>query len=333
MPRLRHRLSAALAAVLGLLSLRATAASSAPNTASQLIERLHLQKIPDEGAWFAPTYRSSVQLPAASLPAVYGSSRAAGSAIYALITAGDFSAMHRLKTDEIWHFYAGDPIELLLLYADGHSETRRLGAAVLDGQQPQFTVPAGTWMGARPLGHSASAYSLFGCTLAPGFDYGDYEPGYRDALQAAYPQRAATIAELTREPFRRQPAPVTAAASPAVFDDADVRAIEAAPGVRLRELIGRSGHARSHDYSVAQFSLAPGTGTGSSYNRVGEEFFLIVAGHGVVVVDEQPSPVAAGSIVVLKPNVRHSLTADAGSQLDFYAITVPAFSPEDWVHE
>jgi len=169
--------------------------------ASALIQYLQMAKIPDEGAWFAVTYRSSDTIPAEALPARYGSARPAGTGIYALITREDFSAMHRLKTDEVWHFYAGDPIELLLLQPGGNSEVVFLGADVLGGQHPQFTVPAGVWMGARPVTVGAEAYSLFGCTMSPGFDYGDYEPGYRDVLQAAFPGQAGLIAELTRTEF------------------------------------------------------------------------------------------------------------------------------------
>src|SRR5690606_40153176 len=122
------------------------------------------------------------------------------SAIYALVTRRDFSAMHRLAQDETWHFYLGDPIELLLLPSDGGlDEVVVLGADLAAGQQPQFTVPAGVWMGARPLRDDPEAFSLFGCTLSPGFADRDYEPGERVALQAAHPAHAALIAALTRE--------------------------------------------------------------------------------------------------------------------------------------
>ncbi|MEI6107156.1 MAG: cupin domain-containing protein, partial [Opitutae bacterium] len=150
--------------------------------ARKVIAQLGMEKIPVEGAWFKVTYGSSDHLPAAALPARYGSPRVAGTAIYALVTREDFSAMHRLKTDEIWHFYAGDPIELLLLHPDGRNEVVILGADLAAGQPPQFTVPAGVWMGARPIKATAEAYALFGCTMAPGFDYADFEPGYRDEL-------------------------------------------------------------------------------------------------------------------------------------------------------
>lgn len=305
-------------------------------TADALIAKLKMEKIPDEGAWFAPGWRSAVRLPGAALPERYGAAtRDLGSSIYALVTRRDFSALHRLRIDETWHWYAGDPLELLLLRADGTSELVVMGPDVLGGQRPQYTVPAGTWMGARPQRDAADAYTLFGCSLAPGFDYADYEPGYRDALQRAYPAQASRIAALTRAAFAAAPPAAAIAAapvpSPTVFAPADVTAIEIAPGVTLRELIGRQAHARSADYSVARFTLAPGTGTGRSYNRVGEEFFLIVSGRGTVELDGRHSPVAAGSVVVMKPGVKHALNASAPEGLDFYAVTLPAFSPDDYV--
>lgn len=320
-----------------LLAVAAASFGQAATTADKLIERLGMQKIPDEGAWFALTYESKDRLPAGGLPSRYGASRLAGTAIYALVTRTDFSAMHRLKTDEIWHFYAGDPIELLLLHPEGRSEVLVLGADVLAGQAPQFAVPAGVWMGARPLGGSPDAYSLFGCTLAPGFDYADYEPGYRDVLQRGWPERATLIAELTRDEFLAAPAGGDRAAATAdasrlpVFSPEAVTPVEVAAGVRLRELIGRAGHAKSEDYSVARFALTPGKTTGVSYNKIGEELFLVISGRGTVMLDGQRHPVGAGSVVVMKPLSRHSLTAAEDEGIEFYAITFPAFSPQDYV--
>ena len=169
-------------------------------TAQDLIDRLGMQRIPHEGCWFALTYRSPLTLPAGALPARFGAAdRAVGSAIYALVTRRDFSAMHRLAQDETWHFYLGDPIELLLLPSDdGLGEVVVLGADLAAGQRPQFTVPAGVWMGARPLRDDPEAFSLFGCTLSPGFADRDYEPGERAALQTRHPAHAALIAALTR---------------------------------------------------------------------------------------------------------------------------------------
>ena len=98
-------------------------------------------------------------------------------------TAADFSALHRLQTDEVWHFYGGSPIELLLLYPDGHGQKVILGANVLAGELPQFTVPRAVWQGSTPRGTSPQRHALFGDQLSPAFLYEDFEVGYRDALQ------------------------------------------------------------------------------------------------------------------------------------------------------
>ena len=319
-----------------LLSQPAAAAAGPVGPAKQLIDHLGLEKIPVEGCWFKVTYTSTDRLAAAGLPARYGSPRPAGGAIYALVTREDFSALHRLKTDEIWHFYAGDPIELLLLSPGGRAEVVVLGSDLLAGQHPQFTVPAGTWMGARPLTPGPAAYGFFGTTMAPGFDYTDFEPGYRDELQRAYPAQRGLIGELTRpelatRPVAAAPVPPAAPPAPAVFAPESVEKITVAPGMELRELTGRVARSRTDRYSVARFALAAGRGTGTSYVKVGEEVFLIISGRGTVVVGAEASPVAAGTVVVLKPGVRHSLTAAADAALEFYALTVPAFSPDDYV--
>ncbi len=175
--------------------------------AARLIAYYRMALIPDEGAWFVLNHVSPDLIPAAALPARYAGTgpRPAGSAIYALITRTDFSALHRLRTDETWHFYGGDAAELLLLRPDGRAEVIHFGPDILAGQHAQVTVPAGTWMGARPVRDSAEAYSFFGCTLAPGFDQRDFEAGWRDELAAAYPAQAERIAELTRPAFASRP--------------------------------------------------------------------------------------------------------------------------------
>jgi predicted cupin superfamily sugar epimerase len=183
------------------------ALSAAPTgMAARLIEQLKLEKIPDEGCWFALTYRSADPVTGPALPERYrGAPHVAGSAIYALETKEDFSAMHRVQTDELWHFYGGHPLEMLLLFPDGHGETKVLGPDVFHGQQPQLVVPRGVWQGSRPLGSEPDRYTWFGNTLAPGFEVTDFEIGYRDELQRRYPQFAGLIAELTREQFRTRP--------------------------------------------------------------------------------------------------------------------------------
>src|SRR5260221_724177 len=109
--------------------------------AQKLIQRFKMEKIPAEGPWFTVTYRSEDVLDAKSLPVRYKGSRVAGTAIYAVQTKEDFSAIHKLMTDEIWHFYGGDPLEMLLLYPDGRGEIVVIGPDVFKGQHPQFVVP------------------------------------------------------------------------------------------------------------------------------------------------------------------------------------------------
>ena len=174
--------------------------------AKRLIDSFQMQRIPQEGPWFSVTYVSADVLPGAALPARYeGKDHHAGSAINLVLTREDFSALHRLRTDETWHFYGGDPVEMLLLYPDGHGEAVVIGPDVLAGQHPQFTVPRGVWQGSAPRGTAPEAYSFAGDQLAPAFDYTDFEIGYRDELQKAYPQFADQIARLTRAEFMRRP--------------------------------------------------------------------------------------------------------------------------------
>ncbi len=179
-----------------------TPTNSAPGgMAGKLIAHFKMQRIPMEGPWFNLTYTNTDILSSESLPPRYHGTRATSSAICALETRVDFSALHKLKTDEIWHFYGGDPIEMLLLYPDGHGEIVIIGPDALGGQHPQFTVPRSVWQGSRPLRDLPDAYSLFGNTLSPGFDYQDCEIGYRDELQKQYPHFAALIEQLTRPEF------------------------------------------------------------------------------------------------------------------------------------
>jgi predicted cupin superfamily sugar epimerase len=182
--------------------------------AGKLIAHFHMQHVPQEGPWFSLTYVSDDGLDGAALPPRYaGRTHAAGSAIVLLETPVDFSALHRLQTDEVWHFYGGSPIDLLLLYPDGHGRRLTLGPKVLAGELPQFTVPHGVWQGSRPRGTAARTYSFAGDQLSPGFDYADLEMGYRDVLEREYPAFARDIAGLTRPEFAVRPtaAPSTAA--------------------------------------------------------------------------------------------------------------------------
>ncbi|MEZ3181089.1 cupin domain-containing protein [Streptomyces pimonensis] len=157
-------------------------------TPDDLVAHYGLEPVPREGGRFRRTWAGPAR----------PDGRPEGTAIVALLTdaPGDFSALHRLPADEIWHHYLGDPLHLLLLAPDGTARTPVLGPDVLGGQHVQLTVPAGTWTGARVA--VGGAWTLFGCTMAPGFTYEGYEHGDAAELTARHPDRAALIAELCR---------------------------------------------------------------------------------------------------------------------------------------
>jgi hypothetical protein len=159
-------------------------------TADQIKTLLKLQPHPIEGGFFRRTYTSagSVDLPRGS--------RAIGTAIYYLLEPGTFSEMHVLDSDEIFHFYIGDPVEMLQLLPDGRSASFTLGADLAAGQHVQLVVPAGVWQGTRLVGDSRVA--LLGCSVTPGFDFADYRNAGAEELIAKWPQEAKGIRELTR---------------------------------------------------------------------------------------------------------------------------------------
>lgn len=167
--------------------------------ADALIERFDLKPLLFEGGLFVQTYRSDGMCPGDRLPARYaGLDHAFGSAILMLFTddPDSFSALHRLTTDEIYHFYLGDPIELTLLYPDGDFQTVTLGQNVLAGEQVQFVIPAGVWQGSRLK--PGGSYALFGTTMAPAFQVEDFAAAERESLLAAYPGARERIVALTR---------------------------------------------------------------------------------------------------------------------------------------
>ena len=306
--------------------------------AGKLITHYHMQRIPQEGPWFTLTYQSDDSLDGSGLPGRYaGRTHSAGSAIIALETARDFSALHRLQTDEVWHFYGGSPLELLLLYPDGHGQEVILGSNVLAGEVLQFTVPRGVWQGSAPRGTSAQRYSLFGDQLSPAFLYEDFEMGYRDALQKEYPSFAHDIEGLTRAEFATKPPSASQGSAPSarpgvVFSAADIPIQSMAAGVNLQELVGKvAKNARTDRVSIAQFTLSPGHSSGNSYNHVAQEVFLVTGGTGKVHLDTRVQAVAPGSAVFIPAQEPHSIEADANTTLTFLAISAPAFTPEDYV--
>jgi hypothetical protein len=163
-------------------------------TAAEIIAALGLVPHPKEGGYFRETYRAGEALPREICGGRYGAPRAASTAIYYLLTSTTFSALHRLASDEVFHFYAGDPVEQLRLYPDGRGEVVTIGNNLAAGLRPQTVVPRGVWQGAWLV--PGGRFALLGCTVAPGFDYADYETGNGPALAAEYPDFAGKIATL-----------------------------------------------------------------------------------------------------------------------------------------
>ncbi|HSP06541.1 MAG TPA: cupin domain-containing protein [Acidobacteriota bacterium] len=162
--------------------------------ADEVIRRLNLQPHPREAGFFAETHRSGDRVAWEALPATYDGTRCFSTAIYFLLKADGFSEMHRLRSDEIYHFYKGAPAEMLLLFPDGSGKILRLGNDLDAGEVPQIVVPRNVWQGMIPLGD----YTLSGCTVSPGFEYSDYQAGQREDLIRKYPQWTAAIARRTR---------------------------------------------------------------------------------------------------------------------------------------
>jgi predicted cupin superfamily sugar epimerase len=165
-------------------------------TAEELIRLLQLEPLAREGGWYRETYRSSLQLPAEVLTPRYCAPRSAGTAIYYLLTPDTYSSLHRLPTDEVFHFYLGDPVEMLQLGPNPEDRGRivTLGSDILAGQHVQTVVPAGVWQGS--VLRAGGAFALMGTTMAPGFDFADYEAADRDALIATFPDFAEWITRL-----------------------------------------------------------------------------------------------------------------------------------------
>lgn len=194
----------------------------------EVIQFFDLQPLPVEGGLFRQTYRAAEEISPAALPGRYAgqpgetqgsaageaqdaSSHPIATAIFYLLTSlpaenapgnlapgnlASFSAFHRLRSDEIFHFYLGDPLELTLLYPDGASRQVILGQDIFHGQQLQFVVPHGVWQGTRLV--SGGRFALIGTTMAPGYTDADYEHGERASLLAQYPHERERILALTR---------------------------------------------------------------------------------------------------------------------------------------
>lgn len=167
--------------------------------ADEIRALLRLEAHPLEGGFFVETWRSAHALSATALDPSAADRRALGRAIYYLLTPGTVSSMHRLRWDEIFHFYLGDPVEMLLLAPGEEGRLATLGVDLASGQRPQLIVPAGVWQGARLA--DGGRVALLGTTMAPGFDAADFEIGGIEALAGQWPRfRDAIAARALRTP-------------------------------------------------------------------------------------------------------------------------------------
>jgi predicted cupin superfamily sugar epimerase len=157
---------------------------------ADLVQRLGLAPHP-EGGWFRETYRTTETIAASALPLRFGGERSISTAIHFLLEAGQCSHLHRIRSDEVWHFYAGDPLTVVEIDPNGTLRTTRLG----DGLTYQHMVPAGAWFGATVA--EGGRFALVGCTVAPGFDFADFELADRDRLLADHPAHQDWIRRLT----------------------------------------------------------------------------------------------------------------------------------------
>ena len=166
-------------------------------TASEVKKILGLQPHPQEGGWYVRTYEASERIAAeAFADGRYGGARRTGTAIYYLLEPETFSEMHRLKSDEVFHFYAGDAVEQLQLLPGGVGRRVLIGNDLLSEARPQVVVEGGVWQGSRLV--EGGSWALLGCSVSPGFEFEDYDEGRRADLCAGWPEWSEMIGTLTR---------------------------------------------------------------------------------------------------------------------------------------
>lgn len=163
--------------------------------ANYFISHLQLQPHP-EGGYFKETYRSKEKIHAETLPERFEGERNFSTAIYYLLKQGEPSLYHRIKSDECWHFYAGETLLIHVIEPKGKYYCVKLGSNIYVGETFQFVVPALSWFAAEPA--MESSFSLVGCTVAPGFDFADFEMAVKTKLLNAFPQHGENISRLSR---------------------------------------------------------------------------------------------------------------------------------------
>jgi predicted cupin superfamily sugar epimerase len=164
-------------------------------TSKELIEKLDLIPHP-EGGYYKEEYRSSEKIDEKSLPNRYNGNRSFATSIYFLLENDQFSAFHKLRSDEIWHFYSGSPVLIHQININGKYNSKVLGMNISNEEKPQIIISRGNWFGAEII--DKKKYSLVGCTVSPGFDFNDFEIGDREKLLTLFPAHKEIITQLTR---------------------------------------------------------------------------------------------------------------------------------------
>ena len=162
---------------------------------NRIVTQLGLEAHP-EGGFFKETYRSQGKIRSTALPIAYQGDRNYATCIYFLLTSDNFSAFHKIKQDEVWHFYAGSPISIHVISKEGTYEKHTIGADLENGLLPQLVVQGGDWFASEV--EEPATYALAGCTVSPGFDFADFDLADRNKLTLEYPEFSAVIKRLTR---------------------------------------------------------------------------------------------------------------------------------------
>ncbi len=162
---------------------------------NQIIEKLKLAEHP-EGGYYKEVYRSEMLISNKELGKSFNGDRNVSTSIYFLLTSDTFSAFHKIKQDELWHFYKGTAIEIHIIHLDGKYERKIVGTDLLNHEVPQVVIPANTWFAAKVI--QDDSYGLVGCTVAPGFDFRDFELANTLDLRAAFPEYSELIQKFTR---------------------------------------------------------------------------------------------------------------------------------------
>ena len=165
-------------------------------TADDVIRILNLKPLPAEGGFYRETYRGPiVNAPATIFGIKSASPRVTSTAIYYLIRPESFSALHKISSDEIFHFYAGDPVEMVQITSSGELRKITMGTDLQSGQEPQVCVPKNIWQGLKL--QQGGAWALLGTTVAPGFEFEDFVLGQREIMLQEYPQHKDVIFRYT----------------------------------------------------------------------------------------------------------------------------------------